>query len=163
MSTALNDTINFQRRLRALSALFLYRLTSLAVSVGYFQRRKLGNCLLTLFTIETTTFFKETIYFFDLSFSCESNNKFQISRISFFFFFHLSHSVSSDLIKNNEYVFFIRYIPGNENYIRNRNEFFFLTFSRLYFRKSIRDSEAKNFLKYVQTVSYFTLKKGRTL
>lgn len=81
----------------------------------------------------------------------------------FFFFFHLSHSVSSDLIKNNEYVFFIRYIPGNENYIRNRNEFFFLTFSRLYFRKSIRDSEAKNFLKYVQTVSYFTLKKGRTL
>lgn len=30
-----------QRRLRALSALFLYRLTSLAVSVGYFQRRKL--------------------------------------------------------------------------------------------------------------------------
>lgn len=159
MSTALNDTINFQRRLRALSALFLYRLTSLAVSVGYFQRRKLVIVYWHFLRLKQRFQKRKRSTLIFSSFKNRNKLRFDGSFLFIYLFITLHNRVSVwPKIKNNEYIS----ISGKWKLNEIGTKIFFFFFN-VYTPRDSRFRGGEFLLKYVQTVSYFTLKKGRTL
>lgn len=140
MSTALNDTINFQRRLRALSALFLYRLTSLAVSIGYFQRRKLVIVYWHFSRLKQRFQKRKRSTLIFSSFKNRNKLRFDGFFLFIYLFITLHNRVSVwPKIKNNEYISISGKWKLNE--IGTKIFFFFLTF----ILQEIRDSEAENF------------------